>query len=274
MATPPSAGAGGLRRVFVIGVGMTRFEKPGRRDWDYPDMARIAGVRALRDAGLNFREVQLVAVGYCYGDSTAGQRAVYQLGELGVPVINTNNNCSTGSTALYIARQSVAGGLADCAMALGFEKMQPGSLGSLYTDRTNPLDRHLQTMLERHELGAGPVAPQMFGNAAVEHMEEHGSTREHYARIAWKNHKHSVANPYSQFRDEYSLEQVLASPDVHGPLTKLQCCPTSDGAAAALVASYEFVVAHGLQGVAVEITGQSMATDLPSSFQRSSIKVS
>ena len=130
-------------RTFVIGVGMTKFEKPGARDWDYPDMAREAGTKALEDAGIPYDEVEQAFVGYCYGESTSGQRAVYGLGLTGIPVVNVNNNCSTGSSALFMARQAVAGGLADCALALGFEKMEKGSLGVKYTDRTNPIDKHL-----------------------------------------------------------------------------------------------------------------------------------
>jgi acetyl-CoA acetyltransferase len=87
----------------------------------------------------------------------------------------------------------------------------------------------------------------MFGNAGKEHMEKYGTTLEHFAKIAWKNHKHSVNNPYSQFRDEYTLEQILKSPMIHFPLNKLSCCPTSDGAGAAILASEKFVKEHGLE---------------------------
>jgi sterol carrier protein 2 len=105
-------------------------------------------------------------------------------------------------------------------------------------------------------------------------MERYGTTAEQFAKIGWKNHKHSVNNPYSQFQDEYTLEQIQAAPMVYEPLTKLQCCPTSDGSGAAILASEEFVRKHGLQGKAIEIAGQAMATDLPSSFEeRSCIKM-
>ena len=133
-------------RVFVVGVGMTKFEKPGSKDWDYPEMAATACQRAMADACLAYTDVEQVCVGYCYGDSTCGQRAVYQLGMTGVPVYNVNNNCATGSTALFMAKQFIAGGLADCCMALGFEKMEKGSLGSKYTDRTNPMDKHMEVI--------------------------------------------------------------------------------------------------------------------------------
>ena len=259
------------RKVFVVGVGMTKFEKPGSKAWDYPDMGREAGQKALADAGIPFDAVEQAAVGYCYGDSTCGERAFYELGLSGIPVYNVNNNCSTGSTALFMAKQLVEGGLAECTMALGFEKMEKGSLGIKYTDRTTPMDKHFKLMVEQRGFAQAPAAPQMFGNAGLEHMERYGTTALHFAKIGWKNHKHSVNNPYSQFQDEYSLEQILASPQVYGPLTKLQCCPTSDGGAAAVLASEAFVRKHKLEAKAVEILGMAMATDMPSTFDEKSM---
>ncbi|HEX9682215.1 MAG TPA: lipid-transfer protein [Acidimicrobiales bacterium] len=259
-------------RVFVVGVGMTKFEKPQTKDWDYPDMGREAGQMALADAGIDYSLVEQACVGYCYGDSTAGQRALYEIGLTGIPVLNVNNNCSTGSSALFQIRQLIAGGMIDCGFALGFEKMEKGSLGLKFLDRTLPLSMHIDAFSGLHP-GEMPGAPQMFGAAGREHMERYGTPAEAFAKIGWKNHKHSVNNPYSQFRDEYSLEDILAAPMVWDPLTKLQCCPTSDGGAAAVVASERFVRAHGLEDQAVEIIGQAMTTDYPSSFEGSAIKL-
>ncbi len=258
------------RKVYVVGVGMTKFEKPGSRDWDYPDMAREAGSRALADAGISFEAVEQACVGYCYGDSTCGERAVYTLGLTGIPIYNVNNNCATGSTALFMAKQFVEGGLAECTLALGFEKMEKGSLGVKFSDRTNPMDRHARAMIEKRGFAKAPPAPQFFGNAGREHMERYGTTAEQFAKIGWKNHRHSVHNPYSQFQDEYTLQQILDAPMVYEPLTKLQCCPTSDGAGAAILASEAFVRKHGLEARAVEILGMAMTTDFPSSFEEKS----
>jgi acetyl-CoA acetyltransferase len=253
---------------------MTKFEKPGKREWDYPDMANEAGTKALEDAGVPYTEIEQACVGYCYGDSTCGQRAVYGLGLTGIPVYNVNNNCSTGSTALFMAKQFVEGGIVDCALALGFEKMEKGSLGVKFTDRTNPMDKHFALMVELRGFAQAPGAPQFFGNAGREHMERYGTTAEQFTRIGHKNHKHSVNNPYSQFQDEYSLEDILNAPMVYEPLTKLQCCPTSDGAGAAVVCSEEFVKKHNLQKQAVEIAGMAMTTDFESTFaERSCIKM-
>ncbi|XP_004364627.1 sterol carrier protein 2 [Capsaspora owczarzaki ATCC 30864] len=259
------------RKVYVVGVGMTKFEKPGRReDFDYPQMATEAVTKALNDSGLPYSAVQQAVVGYVYGDSTCGQRAIYEVGLTGIPIYNVNNNCSTGSSALMLAKQLVEGGIAECALALGFEKMERGSLSSKYTDRTNPMDKHVGVMAETRGLEASPMTAQMFGNAGREHMEKYGTTKEHFAKIAYKNHKHSANNPYAQFRDQYTLQQVMDAPSIHEPLTKLQCSPTSDGSAAAVVASEDFVRKHGLEGQAVEIAALCMATDLPSSFSENS----
>ncbi|KAL1434553.1 hypothetical protein MTO96_011642 [Rhipicephalus appendiculatus] len=232
------------RRVFVVGVGMTKFAKPGDKKRDYPVLAKEAVTAALQDCGMEYADVQQACCGYVYGDSTCGQRCLYELGMTGIPVYNVNNNCSTGSTALLLAKQLVEGGLSDVVLALGFEKMDRGSLTSKYRDRANP----------------------MFGAAGLEHMAKYGSTREHLAKIAQKNHRHSVNNPNSQFRDEHTLEEILESPVVFGPLTKLQCCPTSDGAAAAILVSEAMVRRLHLEAQAVEVLSMQMATDLPSAF--------
>ncbi len=257
-------------RTFVIGVGMTKFDKPGTKEGDYPDWAKEAGTRALEDAGVPYDEIEQAFAGYVYGDSTYGQRAVYELGLTGIPVVNVNNNCSTGSTALFLARQAIKGGLADCALAIGFEKMERGSLGMKYTDRTPALDKHMGAMFELRDPEQSPFAPQMFGNAGRDHMDKYGSTADHYAWIGWKNHKHSVNNPYAQFQTEYSLQEIKDAPMIHEPLTKLQCSPTSDGAGAVVVASERFVDEHGIWDQAIEIVGQSMVTDTPATFEERS----
>ncbi|MFD7627670.1 beta-ketoacyl synthase N-terminal-like domain-containing protein [Streptomyces sp. NPDC059851] len=254
---------------YIVGVGMTRFEKPESRDWQYWDMAKEAGGAALADAGIGYELVEQVPVGYCFQASTAGQRAAYGLGLTGVPVYNVNNNCATGATALMMARQFVAGGLADCVLALGFEKMKKGALGGGADGgdfATSPVARHYGIMAARHGFGMSPPTAQIFGNAAREHMERYGTTPAQLAAVGAKNHRHSANNPNAQFQDVYSVEEVLAAKPVHPPLTRLQCSPTSDGAAAAVVVSERFLVRHGLHGRAVRIAGQAMATDTRDSF--------
>lgn len=261
----------GVAKVYVVGVGMTKFEKPGRRqDFDYPQMAKEAVTKALNDARVKYEDVQQAAVGYVYGDSTCGQRALYEVGITGIPIYNVNNNCSTGSTALLLAKQLVESGNNDCVLALGFEKMERGSLTSKYMDRANPVELLVTAMAEKHEITGAPIAAQLFGNAGIEHMKKYGTKPEHFAKIAHKNHKHSTNNPYSQFQDEYTFEQIVNAPKVHEFLTKLQCCPTSDGAACCILASESFVKRHGLEAQAVEIVAMEMSTDLPSTFNEGS----
>ncbi|MEU2263581.1 lipid-transfer protein [Streptomyces sp. NPDC019645] len=256
-------------KSYIVGVGMTKFEKPESRDWRYPDMAKEAGTAALADAGIPYELVQQVPVGYCFQPSTAGQRAVYELGLTGVPVYNVSNNCATGSTALMMARQFVSGGLSDCVLALGFEQMKKGALGGGADGgdfATSPVARHYGIMAAAHGFERTPPTAQIFGNAAREHMERHGTTERQLAAVAAKNHRHSAANPYAQFREVYEVDEILADKPVHPPLTRLQCSPTSDGAAAAVVVSERFLVEHGLHDKAVEIAGQAMATDTADSF--------
>ncbi|MET7643132.1 lipid-transfer protein [Streptomyces sp. NPDC005426] len=259
-------------RSYIVGVGMTKFEKPESRDWQYWDMATEAGTAALADASVTYEDVQQAAVGYCFQASTAGQRAVYGLGLTGVPVYNVNNNCATGATALMMARQFVEGGGSDCVLALGFEKMARGSLGGGGSDggagdfRTSPVARHYGIMAAAHGFETTPPTAQIFGNAAREHMERYGTTEAQLAAVGAKNHRHSAGNPYAQFQDPYTVDEVLTAKTVHHPLTRLQCSPTSDGAAAAVVVSERFVERHGLGERAVEIAAQAMTTDTEASF--------
>jgi acetyl-CoA acyltransferase len=261
-----------MQKVFIVGVGMTKFEKPESRDWQYWDMVKEAGTKALEDAGVSYDLVEQTPVGYCFQASTAGQRAAYELGLTGVPVYNVNNNCATGSTALMMARQFVAGGINDCVLALGFEKMKKGSLGGDGGGdfATSPVAKHYGIMAKKHGFEMSPPTAQIFGNAAREHMERYGTTAEQMALVGVKNHKHSVNNPYAQFQTEYTLDEIMGAKEIHRPLTKLQCSPTSDGAAAALVVSERFVIEHGLQDQAVEILAQSMTTDTGASFDSGS----
>ena len=186
---------------------MTKFYRPGKHSYEYTDLANIAMKRALDDCKVSFeKDVEQVYVGYVYGDSCSGQKAVYTIGNTGVPIINVNNNCSTGSTAIYLAHNAIQGGMSQCVMALGFEKMFTGSLKTFFDDRENPLADFFQKDVEMRGKSKGPFAPKLFGNAGREHMEKYGTKAEHFGKIAWKNHKHSVNNPYSQFRDEYTLD--------------------------------------------------------------------
>ncbi|MGZ5277144.1 MAG: lipid-transfer protein [Caldimonas sp.] len=259
------------RRVNVIGVGMTKFAKPGASE-EYHVMASKAGKSALADAGVPYAEIEQVYAGYVYGESTCGQRAAYEIGLTGVPVVNVNNNCSTGSTALYLARQAVEGGLAECVLALGFEKMEKGALGSKYTDRTNPLEKQFNVMNDVQGFNQAPPAAQMFGGAGREYRWKYGTRRETFAKVSEKARKHAVNNPYAIFNQPLSVEEILAAEEVFDPLTRYQCCPPTCGAAAAVLCSDEFAKKHGI-GKTPYIAAQVMTTDFPSTFEKSMIKM-
>src|SRR5690349_19568449 len=257
------------RRVNVIGVGMVKFQKPGASE-DYNVMAAKAARTALADAGVDYGDVEQAYAGYVFGDSTCGQRAVYEVGLTGIPVINVNNNCSTGSTALYLARQAIEGGLAECVLALGFEQMEKGALGSKFTDRTNPIDKHFDVMNKVQGFNQAPPTAQMFGGAGREYRWKYGTKRETFAKVAEKARKHAAKNPLAVFREVLSVEQILASDDIFDPLTKFQCCPPTCGAAAAILCSSDFAKKKGLTKT-VQIAAQSMKTDFPTTFENESM---
>jgi acetyl-CoA acetyltransferase len=255
---------------------VTPFTKPKSTPKEgphYPDLAKVAVQRAVADACIDTKEIEQAFVGNMFQNG-AGQRSLYPAGLMGIPIHNVHNACATGSNALFLARNAVAGGMNECALALGVEKMRPGSLGGGQpTGEPTGLDVHYYIMNTKYPIEKAPPMAQFFGNAGKEYMELYpGCTAKHFAMIGEKSHRHSVNNPYSQFRDTATLQQVLDSPHVFGPLTKLQCSPTSDGAACCIVASEAFVKKHGLEGQAIEIIGQSMRTDEPESINTKDIK--
>ncbi|NUP04925.1 MAG: lipid-transfer protein [Polyangiaceae bacterium] len=256
------------RRVNVIGVGMTKFAKPGASE-DYHVMATEAGRAALKDAGVDYTKIEQAFAGYVYGDSTCGQRAVYDLGLTGIPIFNVNNNCSTGSTALMLGRQAVEGG-AECVLVVGFEKMEKGALGSKFNDRTNPLEFHVNVMNKVQGFTSAPPAAQMFGGAGREYRWKYGTKKETFAKISEKARAHASNNPLAIFNQRLSVEEIMASEEVFDPLTRFQCCPPTCGAAAAILCSDDFAKKHGL-ATPVYIAAQAMATDLPSSFGEESM---
>jgi acetyl-CoA acetyltransferase len=197
---------------------------------------------------------------------------VYEVGLTGIPVVNVNNNCSTGSSALFLARQAIEGGLAECVLALGFEQMEKGALGSKWTDRTNPMDKHVAVMNKEQGFTAAPPAAQMFGGAGREYRWRWGTKKETFGKISEKARKHAANNPYAVFTEPLTLDDIMKSPEVFDPLTRYQCCPPTCGAAAALLCSDDFARKHGISKP-VYIAAQAMTTDYQSSFGDSMIKM-
>ncbi|MBL8772092.1 MAG: lipid-transfer protein [Phenylobacterium sp.] len=251
--------------VRIAGVGMTPFATP-RQARPYTELAAEAARGALADCGLAYDRVQQVFAGYVYGDSTSGQRAAYEVGLTGVPVVNVNNNCSTGSTALFLARQAVESGEVDCALALGFEQMPAGAIAETFADRPSPLEPFLEVADRRHGASDAPLALRLFGGAGRDYADAYGVAPETFARVAVKARAHAANNPNAVFRDPLTVEAVMASPMMFEPvLTRLQCCPPTCGAAAAVVVSDAFVRRHGLSD-AVRLRAQAMTTDRADSF--------
>lgn len=249
--------------AFVAGVGMTPFVRSGG-EVTYPELVSTAVRAALQDAGIGYEQVERAAAGYVFQPSAAGQRALYDLGLTGIPVVNVNNNCATGSTALMLAREWVQGGLADVVLAVGFEQMSRDAMTGRPTGAST-IDRHLAALPPAGD-DTAPVTARLFALAAEEHMRRHGTTAEDLARVAVKNHEHSTRNPLAQFRRPFSLGDVLADKPVAGPLTRSQCSPVSDGAAAAVVVGERFVREHLPPGRAVRILAQRLVTDTTEAF--------
>ena len=259
------------QKIVVAGVGMIPFRKPGDHP-PYFTMGAEAARLALADAGVDYAEVQQAYVGFVYGDSTSGQRALYEVGLTGVPIINVNNNCSTGSTALFLARQAILAG-ADCVLALGFEQMKPGALGAVFTDRPTPFDRFEEVTDALVGESQIPLALRYFGGAGREHMQRYGTPLESFAQIRAKASRHAEKNPLALFRKVVTADQVMADVQVWpGVMTRLMACPPTCGAAAALLVSEDYARRHGIDGT-VRILAQAMTTDTASTFGKSMISL-
>ncbi len=259
-----------MAAVVVAGTGMVPFRKPGASP-PYDELAREAIVAALADAGIDYADVQQAYAGFVYGDSTSGQRALYVVGMTGIPVVNVNNNCSTGSTALFLARQAVEGGAADCVLAVGFEQMRPGAIGTVFGDRPSPFERFDRVCAElAADAGDIPLALRYFGGAGREHMRRYGTKLATFAKIRAKASRHAQHNPNALFRRVVTDEEVLADvPLWPGVMTRLMACPPTCGAAAAVVTSEAYARRRGVRGV--RIRAQAMTTDTPSTFDGASM---
>ncbi len=252
--------------VVVAGVGMIPFTKPGTNE-TYPLMAATALRASLEDAQLGYADIQQAYVGYVYGDSTAGQRAVYEVGMTGIPVFNVNNNCATGSTALFLARQAIASGAADCVLALGFEQMVPGAINTQFNDRPSPFehfDDAARALVGQSDI---PLALRYFGGAGLAHMQQYGTSLSTFAKIKAKASRHAANNPMALLRKVVTEEDVLASPVLWpGVLTRLMACPPTCGAAAAILCSPDYARRHSLRS-SIRIRAQAMTTDTPRTFE-------
>ena len=226
-----------LRDVCILGTGMIKFGK--HPNVPFETMAHPAILEALSDAGVAREDVQVAYCGSYYSGGSPGQRVLKGLGLTGLPIINVENACSSGSTAVREAWIAIASGVYDVALVVGIDKLTALGGGTL------PLNQ------EDIEAAQGVAMPAVYAMRARRHMEEYGTTIEQMAKIAVKNHRNSVHNPLAQYQREYTIEEVLNSRPVAEPLTMLHCCPTGDGAAAVIVAAAD--VASRFKGDPVRI---------------------
>lgn len=210
-----------MKKVVVLGVGVVKFGRYAQVPTE--ELGQRACWGALEDAGLAWKDIQMAFCGHAFQGNTMGQRVLNRIGMTGVPIVNVENACASGSTAFVMAYQSVASGLCDLALALGVEKMS--FKGMIDTTRQDDIER---------PLGMSAM-PTKYALIARRYMEDFGLTREQLASVSVKNHKNSVNNPYSQYQQEMTLEEVLNSRMICEPLTLYQCSPTGDGAAAAVL---------------------------------------
>ena len=237
------------RDVYIVGVGMIKY---GRYpDRTVMDLATEAIIAALKDANATMKDIQMVGSGNL--SAAVGQAIMKSVGQTGVPVVNVSNACATGSTACREAYYAVASGAYDVAMGVGSEQM--GKMGLLGGGRKKSDPAYATEGVQ-----GSNTMPSVFSQWGTDHMRKYGSTAEDFARVAYKNHKNSVHNPYAQYQKEYSLEEVLNSRMISWPNTLLMCCPTGDGAGAIIYATEEKARQFGAKAIKV---GASILTSDP-----------
>jgi acetyl-CoA acetyltransferase len=260
--------------IVIAGVGMVPFRKPGQSE-PYDVMGEKAARAALADAGISYSLVEQAQCGYVYGDSCAGQAALYRLDINGIPIFNVNNNCASGSSAFALAVQAIESGQVDCALALGFEQMDPGAIDVLFPQKTSPLARfetaigRLMDFSEAEQ--AAPPAICMFG-AQVDAMLEMGVTEETLAAVAVKSRQHAARNENAIFRDPLTVDQILNTPPLFRRLRKNYACPPSCGAAAVVVCTEDFARLHGIRSD-VRLAGRGWASDRREYFSGGALDV-
>lgn len=238
-----------MRDVYVVGVGMIKFGRYPEQD--IGSLGGQAVLLALKDAGLSLKDIEIVMSGNLYQTSMSGQRVLKEIGMTGVPVYNVANACASGSTAFREAVFAVGSGAYDSALAVGTEQMgKMGLLGAPADPSTSP----------EGVLGTG-LMPGVFGMAGMEHMRKYGTSAEQFAKVSVKNHHHAMFNPLSQYQVEVSLEDVLNSRMVAYPNTLYMCCPTGDGAAAAIVTTAEKARQLMGGGKMIRVSASALTTD-------------
>jgi len=238
-----------MSEVYILGTDMIRF---GRfPDKTVPQIGAQAALMALDDAGLGIRDMQALYCGNLFQASAmVGQRILQEIGQTGVPVVNTANACATGATAFREAWMAIKAGMYDLVLAVGVEQMGKGLLGGTGGARGIP---------KEGLLGSGTM-PAVFAEAGMEHARKYGTTFEQFAKISVKNHHHSTLNPKAMYQKETPLEEVMNAEMIAYPNTKLMCSVNVDGSAAAVLASERKARELGMQR-AVRVRASVLTSD-------------
>lgn len=215
-----------MREVMVAGVGITRFDsydgEKGRPRKEYYDLGSEAILMALKNAGMEWKEIQAAFCGSVYAGTASGHQTIGKIGYTGIPIVNLENACSSGASAFRLAYQGVAVGLYDIAIAVGFETMPRGFIKST-------------SWPEWQRVMGFNVQPASYAMGALRYMEETGATEEDFALVSVKNRKNGTLNPNARFRKPVTVEEVLASRIVAKPLRLLNACPLADGGTAMIL---------------------------------------
>jgi acetyl-CoA acetyltransferase len=219
-----------MREVMVAGAGLTRFDsydgQQGRLFKEYSDLGSEAVRAALKDAGMEWKEIQAAFCGSVYAGTASGHQTIEKIGMTGIPIVNVENACSSGSSAFRLAYQSVAAEIYDVVLAVGFEQMPRGFIKSTAWPEW------------QRKMGFN-VQPASYAMGAVRYMEETGATEEDFALVSVKNRKNGCLNPHARFQKPVSLEEVMASRIVAKPLRLLHACPLADGGSAMILCSQD-----------------------------------
>jgi acetyl-CoA acyltransferase len=251
--------------LWIIGVAMTKFMR--YRDKDLIDLGSEAATAALADAGLTIFDADILAAGCLYDTNGIGQRLQKQIGQTGIPVYNVTNACATGATAFRVAAMAIKAGEASIGLAVGLEQM--GKLGLL---GAHPASKDKPYQPAGRYGAVGPVEgilgtslmPGTFAQSGMEYAYQHdGVGFEQFAKVAEKNHAHSTLNPLAQYQKAFSLDEVMSAEMIAYPNTLLMCCPTGDGAAAAVLCSGERLktMPGAIRRRAVKVSASVMTSD-------------
>lgn len=235
-----------MKKAYVLGVGLTDFGRFPNKSVE--TLAAEAVIAAMKDAGIEWRQVEQLYAAHVNQGVAAGQRVIKEIGPSGIPVLNIENCSAASSTAFREALTAIRAEAFDVVVVVGFEKMEHGLLLNVIPEDSLDVEMGLT------------VLPMRFALMGMRHREKYGTRLEHFAQVSVKNHDHAVHNPHAQYKSAVSMEQVMNSRMICDPITLLQCSPTTDGAAAAVICSESFARRHGL-GRAVQIIDSVLTSD-------------